>query len=123
MKLKDAIELLSTKQIRRIKNTGKEYVIFRISVFNAGVTVRLICTNTYKDICNSRTYNGYDFIADSSMLRDELEDKQAIGRTFKYDGSTFNIEKCSGEPCASCSFTKDNHASEFASICSNKHVL
>lgn len=72
MKLKDTIELLDTRQTRRIKNTGKEYVIFRISVFNAGTAVRLVCTNTYRDIANSRTYNGYDFIAESAVLRDML---------------------------------------------------
>lgn len=55
---------LSEKQIKRIKNTSKEYIYFHVSVFNAGCVVRVKCSNTYKEF-NPNTWNGYDFLLES----------------------------------------------------------
>lgn len=55
---------LSEKQIKRIKNTSKEYVYFHVLVFNVGTVIRIKCSNIHKDI-NPNTWNGYDFILES----------------------------------------------------------
>lgn len=55
---------LSEKQIRRIKNTSKEYIYFHVSMFNAGCVIRVKCSNIYKEF-NPNAWNGYDFILES----------------------------------------------------------
>lgn len=55
---------LSEKQIKRIKNTSKEYIYFYVSVVNAGCVVRVKYSNIYK-MFNPNTWNGYDFILES----------------------------------------------------------
>ena len=62
---------LSEKQIKRIKNTSKEFIFFDVSVFNAGAVVRIKCTNNYKPI-NENTWNGYDFWLESENARECL---------------------------------------------------
>nr|DAY73280.1 MAG TPA: hypothetical protein [Caudoviricetes sp.] len=62
--VKEVLSELSEKQIKRIKNTSKEYIYFHVSVFNAGCVVRVKCSNLYKDI-NSNTWNGCDFMLES----------------------------------------------------------
>lgn len=66
----DKIKEISTKDLLRIINTDKEYIIVNFSVFNSGAAVWVTCTNTYKDIFNSSTYNGYDFIF--TLYQEEL---------------------------------------------------
>lgn len=62
--LKAVLCELSEKQIKRIKNTNKEYVYFHVSVSNMGCVVRVKCSNVYKEF-NPNTWNGYDFILES----------------------------------------------------------
>lgn len=62
--LKAVLCELSEKQIKRIKNTSKEYVYFHVSVFNAGCVVRVKCSNIYKEF-NPNTWNGYNFMLES----------------------------------------------------------
>ena len=63
---------LSEKQIKRIKNTSKEFIFFSVSVFNVGAVVRIRCTNNYKPI-NKNTWNGYDFWLESKDAANCLE--------------------------------------------------
>lgn len=58
--VKAVLNELSEKQIKRIKNTSKEFIFFDVSVFNVGTVVRIKCTNNYKPI-NKKIWNGYDF--------------------------------------------------------------
>lgn len=62
--LKAVLCELSEKQIKRIKNTSKEYVYFHVSVFSAGLRVIVKCSNIYKEF-NPNTWNGYDFMLES----------------------------------------------------------
>lgn len=70
--VKAVLNELSEKQIKRIKNTSKEFIIFEVSVFNAGAVVRIKCTNNYKPI-NENTWNGYDFWLESNDAVDCLK--------------------------------------------------
>lgn len=60
--VKNVLLSLNEKQIKRIKNTNKEYIYFYVSVFNAGSRVRLKCSDTYKNI----PQNGYNFVLEST---------------------------------------------------------
>lgn len=62
--VKAVLSELSEKQIKRIKNTSKEYIYFHVSVCNAGFNITIKCSNVYKDI-NPNTWNGYDFVLES----------------------------------------------------------
>ena len=70
--VKAVLNELSEKQIKRIKNTSKEFIFFDVSVFNVGAVVRIKCTNNYKPI-NKNTWNGYDFWLESKDAADCLK--------------------------------------------------
>lgn len=48
------------KDLFRALNSEKSYLSFKISVFNVGANIKVICTDTYKEI-NRNNWNGYDF--------------------------------------------------------------
>lgn len=48
------------KDLFRALNSEKCYLSFKISVFNVGANIKVICTDAYKEI-NRNTWNGYDF--------------------------------------------------------------
>lgn len=64
---------LSSEQKAEIQATDKEFVNFRISVFNAGVVVRTEVSDTPMEI-GQDTWNGYDCSLYTSDVR-ELMDK------------------------------------------------
>lgn len=67
--------LLSTNtgDLLRAYYSNKEYVLFNISVFNAGVSISIKCTNIYKEI-NPNTWNGYDFICENGRdLKEQIK--------------------------------------------------
>lgn len=61
MTLTNILHSAPTKELLRAYNSTKGYLYFDISVFNAGVHINIICTDTYKSI-NYNNWNGYDFI-------------------------------------------------------------
>ena len=69
MNAKDIIEAtiseMDDKQRSRITKTAKEYVIVRCSIFNAGATVNVKCTDNYVNVRNN---SGYDYIIDSASM-------------------------------------------------------
>ena len=67
MTLTNIISELSDKQLNRVLNTNKAYLYFKISVFNVGANIQIICTDNYKHISN-RTWNGYDFCTENNRL-------------------------------------------------------
>ena len=71
--IQNLISELSTKQINRLKKGlyTYEYAFFDISVFNAGASIKMRLTNTYKEI-NPNTWNGYDCILLIEDLVNEL---------------------------------------------------
>ena len=48
------------KDLFRALNSEKSYLSFEISVFNVGANIKVICTDTYKEI-NRNKWNGYNF--------------------------------------------------------------
>lgn len=54
----------STKELLRAIKSNKSYCYFKISVFNAGTSINVVNTDTYKEI-NQNTWNGYDFIIEN----------------------------------------------------------
>jgi len=50
---KDVLTMLNTKQLSRIKNTDKQYIVLELHTFNAGSTVVIKLTdnfNRYKNV-------------------------------------------------------------------------
>ncbi len=72
----DRLTDVSTGDLLRVINSNKEYFIVNYSVSNSGAAVWINCTNTYKDIGSSSTYNGYDFIF--TMYDEEYHTIQAL---------------------------------------------
>lgn len=64
MSLLTYLAIVSEKELRRCLKSGKSYLDIRISVFNAGTVVRVICTDRYRER-NANTWNGYDFIIEN----------------------------------------------------------
>ncbi|HEY6143698.1 MAG TPA: hypothetical protein VIV55_09840 [Flavobacterium sp.] len=80
MTLTTTLENTQTSELLRAYNSNKEYLFFDISVFNAGASIHIKCTDNYKEI-NRNTWNGYDFILENdsttkyyilSTLKDRL---------------------------------------------------
>ena len=64
MTLTSTLSQTPVKELLRSLNSDKEYLFFNISIFNAGASIFIKCTDTYKEI-NHRTWNGYDFIIEN----------------------------------------------------------
>ena len=79
MTLTSIISELSEKQIKRLLNTNKAYLYFKISVFNVGANITVICTDNYKDISN-KTWNGYDFCTENDKLVNHIAQTELNGR-------------------------------------------
>ena len=72
----DKLSDVTTKDLLRIINSNKEYFIVNYRVSNSGAAVWVNCTDTYKDIGSSSTYNGYDYIF--SLYSEELHTIQHL---------------------------------------------
>ena len=73
----EVIERLTEKQVRKITNTQKEYVIFRINVGNGGYGVTISVTNHCRIPSDSRSWNGYDFLLETSEVIAIIEERFA----------------------------------------------
>lgn len=54
--INDVIKLMSNKDIKRLKNSDKEYVVLYLSVFNTGCVLHITLTNDfnrYKNVGNN----------------------------------------------------------------------
>lgn len=71
MTLLTVLKELSSKDLNRALNSNKGYFLFTVSVFNAGVSVTLKCTNIFKQI-NYGNWNGYDSIHENDELMQEF---------------------------------------------------
>ena len=71
----EVIERLSEKQVRKIANTQKEYVIFRINMANAGYGLTISVTNNCRIPSSSKSWNGYDFILEKSEVIAIIEER------------------------------------------------
>jgi hypothetical protein len=75
----DMLKELSTKELKRILKSSKEYLVLNISVFNVGAVVRPILTNDYnkyknigRDGYSCILYIDFDLIA---TIEEILENK------------------------------------------------
>lgn len=64
MTLTNTIANAPTFVLKRALNSDKEYLYFKISVFNVGAHIRVKCTNNFTPP-SYRTWNGYDFIVEN----------------------------------------------------------
>lgn len=55
--LKDVLKLLSKKDVKRINNTNKEYVVLYLHTFNTGSVLTIRLTNDFSRYKNV-SYNG-----------------------------------------------------------------
>ena len=69
---KDVLKLISKKDIKRIKNSSKEYIVLSLHVFNAYSYVSVILTNDYNRYKNVY-YNGNCILELSNEFIRELE--------------------------------------------------
>ena len=63
-----------TRDLLRAYHTEKEFIVFDISGFNAGIICNIICTNSY-DRYKNIGEDGYSFILceyEKDVIRDEL---------------------------------------------------
>ena len=82
MTLKTVLQATSTKDLQRVRNTMKEFTYFDVSVFNVGVSVKVRCSNTYKEP-NMRTWNGYDLMVENDDTTDFYIAMELSGRSSK----------------------------------------
>lgn len=76
MTLTSILSACNIKDLKRALNSDKEYLFFKVSVFNAGVSVQVKCTDIFKSI-NGNTWNGYDCIFENDKTT-KFYIKQAI---------------------------------------------
>lgn len=69
---KDVLKLISQKDIKRIKNSNKEYIVLMLHAFNVGTYVSVILTNDY-DRYKNVSYNGNCILELSNEFIRELE--------------------------------------------------
>jgi hypothetical protein len=62
--LRNTLENTETAQLLRAYYSTKAYLIFDISVFNAGISIFIKCTDIFK-FMNNNTWNGNDFIIEN----------------------------------------------------------
>ena len=67
----------SKKDLNRALKSNKEYILFDVNIFNAGVVCIVKCTNIYTNPAKKEDYNGYDFIISNddfikNIIKDEL---------------------------------------------------
>jgi len=75
--LSDVLVSAPFREIRRAMNTNKEYLHFKISVFNVGVAIEIVCTDNPTPI-SDRTWNGYDFKSENDYyIHEALEAEYA----------------------------------------------
>ena len=67
--VKDVLEMLSKEQIKKIMDSDKEYIIFDVSVFNAGAVVDVIETDEFPFDEDGETfyekYSPYSFVLET----------------------------------------------------------
>lgn len=68
--LKDRLEDISTKDLLRVINTNKEYIVFNYHVFNVGAKIDVICTDHFERY-NKYLEDGYSFVI--SLYTEEYE--------------------------------------------------
>lgn len=52
------------KDLERALASDKEYLLFRIWVFNVGAIIKIICTDRFINV-GGKNWNGYDFIVEN----------------------------------------------------------
>jgi hypothetical protein len=77
MTLTSTLAATPTKELLRAYNSEKAYLYFKISVFNVGASINIICSDQAKEI-SDRTWNGYDF-----MIENDDTTKYYILKTFE----------------------------------------
>lgn len=71
MTLLTLLKASKLKDLKRVLKSEKDWVYFKVDVFNAGMRVTILCTNTYKRI-NYGNWNGYDSIHENDELLKEF---------------------------------------------------
>ncbi len=64
--LEKLISELTVKQVKRIKNSDKEYIVFDVMITNAIFRVDVICTNNYEKYQNIAE-DGYSCILENNF--------------------------------------------------------
>jgi len=77
MTLTSTLSETPTRELLRAYNSDKAYLYFKISVFNVGAAINIICSDQAKEI-SDRLWNGYDF-----MLCNDRDTKYYIKETLK----------------------------------------
>ena len=70
--IKEVIQKIDNRDMKRILNTDKKFILFRISVFNTGFVVQVTCTDDLNR-CNREVRNGYSFYLCNIPEEIELE--------------------------------------------------
>ena len=87
MTLTNTLQSTDINDLLRAYNSDKAYLFFSISVFNAGVVVRIKCTDAFKQP-HPNHWNGYDFI-----IENDRTTKYYIKQTLKELLEDFTITK------------------------------
>lgn len=80
MTLTSILSETNIKELKRAFNSQKEYLYFKISVFNVGISIQVICTNTFR-YPNYNTWNGYDFIIENDFTTNYYIEQELKNRT------------------------------------------
>jgi hypothetical protein len=79
MTLTHVLSETPTKELKRAFKSQKEYLYFDISAFNVGMSINIICTNTFKTP-NPNTWNGYDFLIENDTTTNFYVKQELISR-------------------------------------------
>ena len=87
MTLTNVLQSTDINDLLRAFNSDKAYLFFCISVFNAGVVVRIKCTDVFRQP-HPNHWNGYDFI-----IENDVNTKYYIRQTLKELYHDYTINK------------------------------
>jgi hypothetical protein len=71
MRLLEILRECSDKDLKRAYKSNKGYLFFDISIFNAGASIHIKCTDIFKEP-NYNYWNGYDCIHENDFLMNEF---------------------------------------------------